>query len=304
MGREILVLPHGGVSVMGNWLWIDYQGIARTQSPTNKNCAPKVPTFGVLVQVSPTVVQWKGLAVGEPPSWSRYPLCQVSMLSHCLIGTWVLFLCRIIVVSKCSANQTYLHLSVYLSLTLLLVCKLRGPKCSFGSFTAWAWHLVLQNCESWSCWTFVELRIKTYAIIVWPHTSNSNHLWRKGAGHCIKSVIYSDINTHVYEIRFGVKGEKERRARGYERRETTILGKVSDRVAEKRHCRTEDRLYISNYNRKTCPQRPENGELNYLWIWRFSPRGVGRSWRYCNTRPTRGKVGASPCIFSQFQKSV
>ena len=79
MGREILVLPHGGVSVMGNWLWIDYQGIARTQSPTNKNCAPKVPTFGVLVQVSPTVVQWKGLAVGEPPSWSRYPLCQVSM---------------------------------------------------------------------------------------------------------------------------------------------------------------------------------------------------------------------------------
>lgn len=36
----------------------------------------------------------------------------------------------------------------------------------------------------------------------------------------------------------------------------------------------------------------------------FSRVGVGRSRRYCNTGPTRGEVGASSCIFSQFQKSV
>jgi hypothetical protein len=32
--------------------------------------------------------------------------------------------------------------------------------------------------------------------------------------------------------------------------------------------------------------------------------GVGRAWRYCKSRPTRGEVGASSCIFSSIQKSV
>ena len=45
-----------------------YQGIARTQSPTNKNDALELPTFGVIVGVSPTEVQWRGLALEEPPS--------------------------------------------------------------------------------------------------------------------------------------------------------------------------------------------------------------------------------------------
>ena len=38
----------------------------------------------------------------------------------------------------------------------------------------------------------------------------------------------------------------------------------------------------------------------------FSPPcgGVGRSWRYCNTRPTRGKSGASTQHLTQWQKSV
>ena len=56
-----------------------YQGIARTQSPTNTNYAPESPTFGVIAGVSQTGVQWKGLTLGEPPYWSRCPLCQVSM---------------------------------------------------------------------------------------------------------------------------------------------------------------------------------------------------------------------------------
>jgi hypothetical protein len=44
------------------------QGIARTQSPTNKNYAFELPTFGVIVGVNPTVVQWPGLTLEEPPS--------------------------------------------------------------------------------------------------------------------------------------------------------------------------------------------------------------------------------------------
>ena len=47
---------------------IDDKGIARTQSPTNKNYALELPTFGVIVGVSPTEVQWKGLTLEEPPS--------------------------------------------------------------------------------------------------------------------------------------------------------------------------------------------------------------------------------------------
>ena len=44
-----------------------YQRIARTQSPTNKNYALELPTFGAIVGVSLTEVQWKGLALEEPP---------------------------------------------------------------------------------------------------------------------------------------------------------------------------------------------------------------------------------------------
>ena len=47
---------------------IDNQGIARTQSPTNKNYAFELPTFGVIVGVSLTEVQWKGLTLEELPS--------------------------------------------------------------------------------------------------------------------------------------------------------------------------------------------------------------------------------------------
>ena len=55
---------------------------ANATYPANKNCTPELPTFGVIAGVNPTEVQWKGLALGEPPSWSRYPLSQVSMSSR------------------------------------------------------------------------------------------------------------------------------------------------------------------------------------------------------------------------------
>ena len=47
-----------------------HKGKARTQSPTIKNYAFELPTFGVIVGVNQTEVQWKGLTLEEPPSWS------------------------------------------------------------------------------------------------------------------------------------------------------------------------------------------------------------------------------------------
>ena len=70
------------------YLSVNIQGIARTQSPTNKNYAPELPTFGAIDGVSPTGVQWKGLVHGEPPYGSRYPLCQVSMLGQRSARPW------------------------------------------------------------------------------------------------------------------------------------------------------------------------------------------------------------------------
>ena len=40
-------------------LFLDlYQGLARTQTPTTKNYAPELPTFGVIAGVNQTEVQW------------------------------------------------------------------------------------------------------------------------------------------------------------------------------------------------------------------------------------------------------
>ena len=46
------------------------------------------------------------------------------------------------------------------------------------------------------------------------------------------------------------------------------------------------------------------GGVPFVSLRNYSPWGVGQSWRYCKTRPTRGEVGASSCSFPWFQKSV
>ena len=46
---------------------VSKQGIARTQSPTNKNYAAKFPTFGEIVGVNRPEVQWNSLVLGELP---------------------------------------------------------------------------------------------------------------------------------------------------------------------------------------------------------------------------------------------
>ena len=62
-----------------NFYYFSKRGKARTQSPTIKKYAPELPAFGVIAGVNPTAVQWKGLVLGEPPSWSRCPLRKVSL---------------------------------------------------------------------------------------------------------------------------------------------------------------------------------------------------------------------------------
>ena len=84
--RTILAASRSSNTVSSHvWEWniifgFKSQGIARTQSPSNKNCAPESSTFGMIARVNLSVVQCRGLALGEPPCRSRSPLCQVSML--------------------------------------------------------------------------------------------------------------------------------------------------------------------------------------------------------------------------------
>ena len=44
------------------------KGTARTQFPAIKNYTPELPAFGVIAEVSPALVQWKGLNPGCPPN--------------------------------------------------------------------------------------------------------------------------------------------------------------------------------------------------------------------------------------------
>ena len=87
------------------WVWVSLlQGIARTQFPTNINYASEFPTFGEIAEVNPTAVQWKGLALGEPPCWSwltpmpgKYAFSVILGLPNYLfsifvIGTQIIFL--------------------------------------------------------------------------------------------------------------------------------------------------------------------------------------------------------------------
>ena len=60
-------IKQNGAAHLNNFI-SNYQGIARTQSPTNKNYALELPTFGAIVGVSQTEVQWNGLTLEEPPS--------------------------------------------------------------------------------------------------------------------------------------------------------------------------------------------------------------------------------------------
>ena len=45
-----------------------YSGSARTLDPTNKNYAPELSTFGIIIEVNQSEVQWTSLTLGEPPS--------------------------------------------------------------------------------------------------------------------------------------------------------------------------------------------------------------------------------------------
>ena len=61
-------------------VWL-FQGIARTQSPIQKNYALESPAFEVIAAVNLTKVQWKGLTPDRLRSWSKFSPCQVSMLN-------------------------------------------------------------------------------------------------------------------------------------------------------------------------------------------------------------------------------
>ncbi len=46
-------------------------GSARTLDPTSKNYAPELSTFGTIIEVNRSEVQWKSLSLEKLPSWSQ-----------------------------------------------------------------------------------------------------------------------------------------------------------------------------------------------------------------------------------------
>ena len=75
--------------------------VSANADPTPTNYVPEIPTFGVFAGVNPTEVQWKGLILGKPPSWSRYSLYQVSMI----MPLYHTFLYKLLLTKYC-LNQT------------------------------------------------------------------------------------------------------------------------------------------------------------------------------------------------------
>ena len=63
-----------------HWYEYHWRGRARMQVPTTRNYTLELPTLGVIAGVNPVEVQWKGLILRGPPSWSRCLSRQVSML--------------------------------------------------------------------------------------------------------------------------------------------------------------------------------------------------------------------------------
>ena len=140
------------------WILFFHQGIARTQFPTNKNYVLELPTFGVIVGVSLTGVQWRGLALEEPPSWSwltsapgKYAWAQfggktwVQLKFHSFDNSWVAW----DILHLQNKHTENISLATVLKATLWVVgpkektsrkmCKI-GPLVSTPAFTSALQH--------------------------------------------------------------------------------------------------------------------------------------------------------------------
>ena len=51
--------------------YVGLSGSARTLDPTNKNYAPELSTFGTIIEVNRSEVQWSSLSLEKLPSWSQ-----------------------------------------------------------------------------------------------------------------------------------------------------------------------------------------------------------------------------------------
>ena len=140
--QELLKRETGEGLCLGELLsFREDQGRARTQSPTNRNCAPESPTFGVIAEVNPPGVQWTGLALGEPPSGSGYPLRQVSMLCQ----LWTLVLHPILLPASPLSFSAYGH-RLWAPLNLACFSEPQSLCCYFLFRLSYGWQL------EWRCW--------------------------------------------------------------------------------------------------------------------------------------------------------
>jgi hypothetical protein len=67
-----LILPHHFFDIHKNVIYFkisywNYEGDSAYAVPTTKNYASELSTLGIIAGVNPTAVQWRSLALGEPP---------------------------------------------------------------------------------------------------------------------------------------------------------------------------------------------------------------------------------------------
>ena len=162
--------------------WNEVRGRARTQVPTTRNYTLELPTFGVIAGVNPVEVQWKGLILRGPPSWSRCLSRQVSMTFNCAPlpfmcenDQWRLWYRHASIfvdfAGEYNPGDTFALLHVRLLARLLIVlqnhkqntnvCMLEHPRMGILLCNNWWWQLIAMwyykiKCRQQMCYVLIS----------------------------------------------------------------------------------------------------------------------------------------------------
>ena len=144
------------------------QGIARTQTPTNKNYALELFTFETIVGVSLSVVQWTGLTLGEPPSWSWLTPAPGKYAPHMKKSDYICAIKALnLKVQKWSKNGPKMDQKLsYNSVISAQKWSKNGPKMDQnGSKMVLKWT---KNCEIWLIlWYLADIVIFGWYCDIW-----------------------------------------------------------------------------------------------------------------------------------------
>ena len=149
------------------------QGIARTQSPTNKNYAAKLPTFVVIVGVSQFEVQWISLTLGEPPWWSwltPQPGKYAELSNWHKVSTfWIDYFWRKSNEDVQKRQRGFINCRRSASAISVKVVLNFANIFLWNILPQWLWFGLLEECQVSSLergWTFLNVRLECWSELV------------------------------------------------------------------------------------------------------------------------------------------